>query len=161
MSLSCWQINTPIGWLTLSENAGRLIRLCFGNADAGETPLVRSALMCQAEAELADYFAGKRQSFSLPLAPVGTPFQLKCWEALARIPYGDTRSYAWQAEAIGSPKAYRAVGAANHRNPLPILIPCHRIVGKTGQLTGYAGGLSVKQKLLNLEACNKTSLSST
>lgn len=152
MNRSCWQVATPVGWLTLTENAGNIVRLCFGRTNAGEIPLKQTALMHQAETQLTEYFAKERRQFTLPLAPEGTPFQRICWDALLRIPYGATRSYAWQAEEIGSPKAYRAVGMANHRNPLPILIPCHRVVGKSGQLTGYAYGLSIKQMLLELEA---------
>ena len=87
----------------------------------------------------------------MKLAPVGTPFQMKCWQALCEIPYGETRTYRQQAERVGNPKACRAVGMSNHRNPIPIFIPCHRVVGTGGKLTGYAGGLEAKDQLLSLE----------
>lgn len=112
-----------------------------------ETPLLRAAR----EALLA-YFAGERRDFDLPLAPAGTDFQRAVWDALRAIPYGQTRTYGEIAAAVGRPKAVRAVGQANHVNPLPIFIPCHRVVGKGGALTGYAGGLDLKRALLALEA---------
>ncbi|MEB3102253.1 methylated-DNA--[protein]-cysteine S-methyltransferase [Ferviditalea candida] len=104
-----------------------------------------------AAAQLREYFAGKRRRFELKLDLQGTPFQLKVWHALSEIPYGETRSYAQIAGAVGSPKAVRAVGGANNRNPLPIVIPCHRVIGSDGTLTGYGGGLSIKEHLLSLE----------
>lgn len=112
-----------------------------------ETPLLRAAR----EALLA-YFAGERRGFDLPLDPAGTDFQRAVWEALRAIPYGGTRTYGEIAAAVGRPKAVRAVGQANHVNPLPIFIPCHRVVGKGGALTGYAGGLDLKRALLALES---------
>ena len=112
-----------------------------------ETPLLRAAR----EALLA-YFAGERRDFDLPLAPAGTDFQRAVWEALRAIPYGGTRTYGEIAAAVSRPKAVRAVGQANHVNPLPIFIPCHRVVGKGGALTGYAGGLDLKRALLALES---------
>ena len=113
--------------------------------------------MAEAEAQLDAYFDGRLQTFQLPLSPHGTVFQQKCWAALLKIPYGQTRTYGEQAQLIDQPTAVRAVGMANHCNPLPILIPCHRVIGKNGKLTGYAGGLDVKRLLLELEAravCN-------
>lgn len=112
-----------------------------------ETPLLRAA-----REALQDYFAGERRDFDLPLAPAGTDFQRAVWEALRAIPYGGTRTYGEIAAAVGRPKAVRAVGQANHVNPLPIFIPCHRVVGKNGALTGYAGGLDLKRALLALES---------
>lgn len=112
-----------------------------------ETPLLRAA-----REALQDYFAGERRDFDLPLAPAGTDFQRAVWEALRAIPYGGTRTYGEIAAAVGRPKAVRAVGQANHVNPLPIFIPCHRVVGKGGALTGYAGGLDLKRALLALES---------
>ena len=103
------------------------------------------------KSQLAAYFSGKRQTFDLPLNPAGTPFQLKVWAALQTIPYGQLVSYKWVAESIGKPRAVRAVGAANGRNPLPIVIPCHRVVGSDGSLTGFGGGLDLKQRLIHLE----------
>lgn len=104
-----------------------------------------------AAAQLGEYFAGKRQRFDLTLDPQGTEFQRKVWNALAAIPYGETRNYREIAEAVGTPRAVRAVGAANGRNPLPIVVPCHRVIGADGKLVGYAGGLTVKRILLDLE----------
>jgi methylated-DNA-[protein]-cysteine S-methyltransferase len=101
--------------------------------------------------ELAEYFAGKRRTFTLPLAPQGTDFERSVWDALVAIPYGETRSYAEIARTIGRPDACRAVGRANGRNPIPIVIPCHRVIGSDGSLTGYGGGLDLKRFLLGLE----------
>ena len=102
--------------------------------------------------ELLEYFAGTRTEFTVPLSPAGTDFQRTVWRALQRIPYGETRTYGEIAEAVGRPGAARAVGTANHRNPVPIIIPCHRVVGANGQLCGFGGGLDVKRRLLELEA---------
>lgn len=101
--------------------------------------------------QLLDYVKGDRRSFDIPLAPRGTPFQLKVWNALLNIPYGETRTYQEIAQAIGQPKAARAVGGACHRNPIGIIIPCHRVIGSNGKLTGYYGGLDLKQQLLTHE----------
>jgi methylated-DNA-[protein]-cysteine S-methyltransferase len=101
--------------------------------------------------ELEEYFAGKRREFSFPLDLRGTDFQLACWRALLAIPYGETRSYAAIARAVGKPNAFRAVGMANNRNPIAIVVPCHRVIASDGTLCGYGGGLEVKRKLLELE----------
>lgn len=114
------------------------------------TPLLR-----QAAAELTEYFAGRRRAFTLPLAPEGTPFQRAVWDALRTIPYGESRSYKQIAAQIGRPTACRAVGMANNRNPIAIVVPCHRVVGSGGTLVGYAGGLEAKAYLLGLERENK------
>ena len=114
-----------------------------------ETPLHRKA----AE-QLREYFDGKLKVFDLPIAPVGTEFQIRCWEALLQVPYGETRSYGDIARAAGSPKGFRAVGMANNRNPVAIIIPCHRIIGSDGKLVGYGGGLDIKVFLLELERKN-------
>ena len=98
-----------------------------------------------------EYLEGKRQTFELILHPEGTEFQKAAWQALMEIPYGETRTYKQQAESIGKPKALRAIGMANHRNPIPIFIPCHRVIGADGSLTGYGGGLQIKRTLLDLE----------
>ena len=141
-------LESPIGPLTLTEEDGALIRLDFGKkGQAGpETPL-----LAEAKKQLEQYFSGTLRSFTLPLRPEGTPFQQKVWAALLQIPWGETRTYGQVAAMIGQPKACRAVGMANNRNPLPIFIPCHRVIGANGQLTGYAGGLSAKEHLLSLE----------
>jgi len=104
--------------------------------------------------QLTEYFDGKRREFSIPLDLRGTPFQLACWQALLAIPYGETRSYAEIARAIGHPNAFRAVGMANNRNPIAIVVPCHRVIASGGSLCGYGGGLEVKRKLLDLEGAN-------
>ena len=114
-----------------------------------ETPLHRKA----AE-QLREYFDGKRKVFDLPLAPVGTEFQMRCWDALLEVPYGETRSYGDIARAAGSPKGFRAVGMANNRNPIAMIIPCHRIIGSDGKLVVYGGGLDIKVFLLELERKN-------
>ena len=146
------RFETPFGPMAL-EGEAALTRLWLPgtlpdlDGRGEETPLLRAAR----EALLA-YFAGERRDFDLPLAPAGTDFQRAVWDALRAIPYGQTRTYGEIAAAVGRPKAVRAVGQANHVNPLPIFIPCHRVVGKNGALTGYAGGLDLKGALLALEA---------
>ncbi len=142
-------IGSPVGPLTLTEVDGALAELRFGGVVSGAP--APSPLLRQAEEELAEYFAGRRRRFTLPVAPQGTPFQRSVWEALQRIPYGATSTYGRIAAHVGRPKACRAVGMANHRNPIAIVIPCHRVVGSDGTLTGYAGGLGVKERLLQLE----------
>ena len=109
-------------------------------------------LLCEATRQLREYFAGERGRFELRLAARGTEFQRRVWRELERIPYGQTRSYGQIAAAVGAPRSVRAVGAANGRNPLPIVVPCHRVIGADGRLTGYGGGLPLKQLLLELEA---------
>ena len=141
-------LESPIGPLTLTEEDGALIRLDFGKkGQAGP----ETTLLAEAKKQLEQYFSGTLRSFTLPLRPKGTPFQQKVWAALLQIPWGETRTYGQVAAMIGQPKACRAVGMANNRNPLPIFIPCHRVIGANGQLTGYAGGLSAKEHLLSLE----------
>ena len=132
--------------LTVVTDGNAVIRVRFGNWEQDTSPLSEAAAM-----QIREYSQGQRREFDLPLAPEGTAFQLAVWEALRQIPYGETRSYGDIAAIIGKPKAVRAVGMACNRNPLPILIPCHRVVGKNGNLTGYAGGLELKQQLLDLE----------
>lgn len=148
--MSTRAIKTPIGPLTLEadENAVTAIRFSAGGAQDA------SPLLDAAEAQLREYFAGARRTFDLPLAPHGTAFQQRVWTALRTIPYGETRTYGELAAAIDSPNASRAVGMANHRNPIPIIIPCHRVIGANGTLTGYAGGLEIKRRLLALEGIN-------
>ena len=110
-----------------------------------------TAFFKTAKAQLKAYFSGKNDRFDLPLAPQGTPFQQRVWQTLRTIPYGSVVSYGWVAEHIGNPKAVRAVGGANARNPLPVVIPCHRVIGSNGTLTGFGGGLDVKARLIELE----------
>ena len=145
---------SPIGPLSLVEENGALVEVRWNfdlPRDAAPMALPTTPLLRQAAAELTAYFAGQLREFTVPLAPKGTPFQQKVWAALREIPYGETRSYKEIAAMVGNEKACRAVGMANNRNPLPIFIPCHRVVGSDGKLVGYAGGLDVKTFLLNLE----------
>jgi methylated-DNA-[protein]-cysteine S-methyltransferase len=109
-------------------------------------------ILCLAEQQLGEYFAGARKSFDLPLDFAGTPFQKKVWSELLNIPFGQTRTYGQIANSIGKPRAFRAVGAANGKNPISIVAPCHRVIGKDGSLTGFAGGLEAKECLLGIEA---------
>lgn len=113
--------------------------------------LPTTELLSMTTTQIDEYFQGRRKSFNLPLQFKGTEFQIKVWQELANIPYGDTCSYKDIAERINRPKAYRAVGMANNKNPFPIILPCHRVIGSQGQLTGYAGGLDIKKFLLQLE----------
>ena len=149
---------SPVGTLLLVSDGTALTALHFGDAgaarrlDASAVADETAAPFPQARRELAEYFAGRRAAFTIPLAPRGTPFQERVWHALRAIPHGATASYGEIARAVGSPKAVRAVGAANARNPLAIVVPCHRVIGSDGTLTGYAGGLARKKALLALEA---------
>jgi methylated-DNA-[protein]-cysteine S-methyltransferase len=147
---------SPLGPLLVAETSEGLNRLDFlDEATPFEAPdgwVEVDRLPSGALDQLDAYFRGDRQSFELPLAPQGTPFQRTVWRALERIPYGTTASYREVATAIGKPEAVRAVGAANGRNPLAIVVPCHRVVGSDGSLTGFAGGIERKAALLALEA---------
>ncbi len=113
-----------------------------------------NSLMQEAARQLQTYFSGDRREFQLPLDPEGTDFQKRVWRELQAIPYGETRTYAQVARAIGAPRSVRAVGAANGANPIPIVVPCHRVIGAGGNLVGYGGGLPLKKRLLALEGCN-------
>lgn len=144
-------IKSPLGPLTLVEEAGSLTELRFGKTPPSEGQEEETPLLLEGERQLLEYFSGKRKIFSLPLSPRGTEFQRRVWAALLTIPYGQTRSYEDIARLVGCSKGFRAVGLANNRNPLPIFIPCHRVIGKDGSLTGYAGGLESKRFLLELE----------
>lgn len=157
-------LDTPIGTLTLAADAGGLRHIEFPN---NRYPMNRAgwmhgahgdvaAILRAAREQLLEYFDGARTGFSLTLAPQGTQFQLQVWRTLATIPYGDTWSYRDLAHAIGKPDAMRAVGAANGRNPLPIVLPCHRVIGADGSLTGFGGGLPIKEALLRLEGAMPT-----
>lgn len=144
---------SPVGPLTLISDGAGLTDLQFENprypyapAPAGEDQVLK-----EARRQLDAYFAGKLRTFELPLAPQGTPFQKSVWAALVKIPYGATMSYGGLAAAIGKPKAMRAVGLANGRNPISIIVPCHRVIGADGSLTGYGGGMERKRRLLDLE----------
>lgn len=146
---------TPVGPVVLTATDEAVIGLRFGTA-VPEGSLLCSEeeagpLLREAAAQLREYFTGARRAFTLPLAPVGTEFQQRVWKALRTIPCGETRTYKQIAEQIGRNRAYRAVGMANNRNPIAILIPCHRVIGHDGGMTGYAGGLGIKERLLDLE----------
>ena len=148
-NLSFCVINTPIGPVRLEADGEGLTGLVF--LDNGDPTEPDSPVLVEAARQLAEYFRGARKVFDLPLRPIGTEFQLRVWRALREIPFGETRTYGDIARRLGRPGAARAVGMANHRNPLPIFIPCHRVVGANGALTGYAGGLMRKRALLQLE----------
>ena len=145
---------SPIGILYLSAEDGALTCVT-GHEPEDLSSLVSLAeaepLLQKAEGQLREYFAGRRKTFDLPLRPEGTAFRKKVWQALTEIPYGTTRTYGQIAEAVGSPKAARAVGSACHNNPLLLLVPCHRVVGAGGSLTGFGLGIPVKEALLELE----------
>ena len=143
---------TTIGQVGISESDGAITELFIVKEHGVEEPAGKETPVLKAAVkQLEEYLAGKRKVFDLKLAPVGTEFQKKVWEALRDIPYGQTRSYKQIAEVIGQPKACRAIGMANNKNPMMILTPCHRVIGANGKLVGYAGGLDVKEKLLALE----------
>jgi len=153
----CYQslLTSPIGTLRILASEEAINRIDF-NDDAEQSQFEENDLTKLASQQLRDYFAGERQTFDLPLAPTGTEFQQTCWQALAQIPYGETRNYAEQASLIQRPSAVRAVGAANGANPISIVVPCHRVIGKNGNLTGYAGGLDRKAWLLAHEQVKGT-----
>lgn len=143
--------NTPLGRLTIASNGSAITHVLFGEHQlAGERRA--TALTNLASNQLQEFLAGRRKEFDLPLEPEGTDFQKQVWSALRKIPYGQTRSYAQLAQSIGSPKAARAVGMANNRNPICIIVPCHRVVGANGKLVGYAAGFHIKKWLLELES---------
>jgi methylated-DNA-[protein]-cysteine S-methyltransferase len=157
MNMNYTVLESPVGELLASaDTAGRITGLHF--LDGHRIPARGSSWVRDERAlaplrrQLEEYFAGERHEFELELAPSGTPFQLDVWRALCAIPYGDTASYGEVAAAVGQPGAARAVGGANNRNPIAIVIPCHRVIGASGSLTGYGGGLPRKQRLLALEA---------
>ena len=152
MTESLLFIDTPVGNLGIVENGEAVTDVFFEEEGVRlGVRLAETDLLKKAGQQLQEYFAGKRKAFDLPLAPKGTSFQLKVWKALQDIPYGETRSYKDIAIAVGNHKASRAVGMANNRNPISIIIPCHRVIGSNGKLVGYGGGLGVKDFLLNME----------
>jgi len=151
----CRRIDSPVGPLMLAADDSGLRHIEFRDnrhpADTGDWHGGDNAILQATEAQLAEYFAGTRTTFDLPLAPRGPDFQVAVWRELARIPFGTTISYAQLALRMGNANAMRAVGAANGRNPLPIVLPCHRVIGADGALVGFGGGLPVKEFLLRLE----------
>ncbi len=147
-------LQTELGWLRVVEEDAAIVRLdILREQIEAPTEWQRqdTDLLLEAKRQLEEYFAGIRAGFSLPLAPQGTDFQKTVWRQLEAIPYGETRTYGQIAAALGKPKASRAVGGANHNNPIAIVIPCHRVIGADGSLTGYAGGIDLKEQLLHLE----------
>ena len=141
--------NTKFGKIYISADEKNILEISFNkpNYRTQETPLIKRAF-----SELEEYFNGQRKTFELPLKLEGTEFQKKVWQELIKIPYGKTISYKELAKAVGNEKACRAVGMANNKNKIMIVIPCHRVIGSNGDLTGYAGGLNIKKQLLDLEA---------
>lgn len=163
--LSAAVVPSPLGDLTVVVGDFGVRAILFPVERAGRVPIADGAiaavparrhrpLLDRVARELDEYFGGRRRSFTLPLDPRGTDFQLRAWRALSDIPYGATSTYARQAAAVGAPTAVRAVGAANGRNPISIVVPCHRVVGANGSLTGYAGGVDAKRFLLDLESAD-------
>ena len=152
MYLACF--DSPVGLLRLESSDGE--RLCAVRLAAARSEPERPCpVLAETARQLDEYFAGQRREFDLPLGAVGTPFQQKVWAALRAIPYGQTRSYGQIASAVGDPRASRAVGMANNRNPIMIIVPCHRVIGADGRMVGYAGGVWIKEALLRLEGAIK------
>ena len=155
MNTSYTLFETPLGQMTLQANSQGLLGAWFETHTTQPAALGHHApehpVLVETMSQLQAYFAKELTQFDLPLAANGTPFQQQVWQALTMIPYGQTWSYQQLADAIGNPKAVRAVGLANGKNPISVIVPCHRVIGKNGKLTGYAGGLERKQTLLKLE----------
>jgi methylated-DNA-[protein]-cysteine S-methyltransferase len=161
MSLAYKFVDSPIGKLTLVASAKGLVAILWENDSPRRVRLEalvedkRHPVLVETERQLKEYFLGRRNAFSLPLDMRGTDFQQSVWQALLAIPFGETRSYGELAKQLGNPQATRAVGAANGRNPISIVVPCHRVIGSSGKLTGFAGGLDAKAYLLGLENADK------
>lgn len=154
--MTCWhEIDSPVGPLLLAADTRGLTRVHFQGGPAPLQPPASwrhdAAPFAHTIVQLAEYFAGQRRTFQVALAPAGTPFQLAVWQALRAIPYGKTVSYGHLARQLGRTNGARAVGLANGANPLPIIVPCHRVIGADGSLTGFGGGLPIKRALLSLE----------
>lgn len=157
MNLAYKFVKSPVGALKLVASDKGLAAILWENDSPRRVPLTslvednKHPVLLKVERQLEEYFAGSRRAFDLPLDMRGTTFQKDVWEALLAIPYGETRSYGQLAKQLGRPSASRAVGAANGRNPISIVVPCHRVIGSSGKLTGFAGGLDVKARLLDME----------
>jgi methylated-DNA-[protein]-cysteine S-methyltransferase len=162
MSLAFKIMESPVGKLKLVASDEGLVAILWRLERPSRTRLGELVednhhpILLKTERQLGEYFAGKRKEFEVPLDMRGTPFQKNVWEALLAIPFGETRSYGQIAKQLGNPNATRAVGAANGRNPLPIIVPCHRVIGSSGSLTGFGGGLETKAQLLGLESNGST-----
>lgn len=146
-----YQFDTPLGLMALGEEDGFIVRLYLPNTPTPRMMPHATPLLAEGEKQIMEYLSGQRRLFSLPLCPKGTSFQQKVWSALLDIPFGKRRTYRELAEAVNCPKGFQAVGQANSKNPIPILIPCHRVIGSSGILRGYAGGTNLQQTLLDLE----------
>lgn len=144
-------VKTELGEIYIAEEKGEIILLTFDKKEVKKMEESVSEVLTEAKKQITEYFQGERKEFRLPLKLEGTDFQKRVWKALEEIPYGETRSYEEIAEAVHSPKAFRAVGNANNKNPISIILPCHRVIGKSGKLVGYGGGLDKKEYLLDLE----------
>jgi methylated-DNA-[protein]-cysteine S-methyltransferase len=144
-------IDTPIGRVSVVATDAAVVEITFGTSAATSPTGATGPVLAEAVRQLEEYFAGTRTEFDLPLDPAGTPFQRQAWSVLCAIPFGETTTYGEQARRLGDPKKSRAVGAANGRNPIAIVVPCHRVIGSSGKLTGYAGGLDTKAWLLDHE----------
>lgn len=161
MTLVCKFMESPVGKLKLVASEEGLVAILWENDDPRRVVLGdlrdddRLPVLVETERQLKEYFEGKRQGFSVPLDMRGTPFQKSVWEALLGIPFGETRTYGQLAKHVGRPSAMRAVGTASGRNPLSIVVPCHRVIGSSGELTGFAGGLEAKAQLLKIESQSK------
>jgi len=152
MTIFASRIESPIGPLTaLVDGGGALTHLLFAHQPTPAGAVWDEERCAPVRAQLEEYFRGERDAFHLPLAPAGTEFQRRVWDELARIPFGETVDYGSLAARMGRPGAARAVGRANATNPIPIIVPCHRVIGANGSLTGYAGGMDAKRQLLDLE----------
>lgn len=159
------RMHSPVGDLVIGVSEEGLAIIEFDRGEFPKSKLAQSAHWAESEErvrpivrQLEEYFAGKRTEFTMPLDLRGTEFQRKCWKALLKIPYGKTRSYAQIARAVGCPQGFRAVGMANHDNPVPIIVPCHRVLASDGTLGGYGGGLEMKRRLLELEGALQPTL---
>ena len=146
-----YQFETPLGYMALGEEEGAIVRLYLPNAPVPRLMSRPTPLLEQGRIQLMEYLKGQRKTFDLPLAPQGTPFQQQVWNTLQKIPYGQTRSYKDIALAVNCPKGFRAIGMANSCNPIPIFIPCHRVIASDGTLGGYGGGSELKRALLKIE----------
>ncbi|NLB21467.1 MAG: methylated-DNA--[protein]-cysteine S-methyltransferase [Clostridium sp.] len=146
-----WKTSTPVGILTLQFNQQALEAIHFGDVEIEGYEILQTPLSDRTVLELEEYFEGKLKTFTIPMSLQGTSFQKEVWQALKDIPIGETRTYKDIAQLIGNGKAYRAVGMANNKNKIPIIIPCHRVIGSSGKMVGYAGGLDIKETLLKLE----------
>jgi len=163
MKLAYKLMSSPVGELKLVASEKGLVAILWENDNPRRVLLgemkndVRQPILLETERQLKEYFEGKRQEFSIPLDMRGTAFQKNVWEALLAIPFGETRSYGQLAKQLGRPSAARAVGGASGRNPLSIVVPCHRVIGASGELTGFAGGIGAKERLLKIESQNARS----